>query len=301
MSRAEPDWALYRTFLAAVGTGSLSGAARRIGSTQPTVGRQIEALEAALGVKLFLRSKRGLIPTQTALDLVPHARRMAAAAASIARAASAEAGEIAGTVRVTVGAQLGIEVLPAILADFARAHPSVDLELAISSQAEDLLQHEADIAIRTARPEQDPLIARRLGKLAIGLFAHKSYARAHGLPRSIPELSEHRLIGFDREKILPASFGELAGKLSQEHFAYRSDNMIAQVAMLRAGLGIGACHRSLARRDAELLPVLPGEVCFHREMWILVHPDQRKTRRIHLLFEHLSRGLKDYIGDTQPG
>src|SRR5215813_12649037 len=152
MTVSEPDWSLYRTFLAVVREGSFSAAARSVGSTQPTIGRQIEALEDRLKSKLFTRSQRGLTPTVAALDLVPHAEAMAAAAAALNRASSGERTEERGTVRVTAAEFVGTEVLPAILSAFSRSHPQVVLELSLSNRNEDLLQRDADIAVRMARP-----------------------------------------------------------------------------------------------------------------------------------------------------
>lgn len=295
MGDEEPDWNLYRTFIAVARKGTFSGAARTLGSTQPTIGRQIEALENALGVKLFTRSQRGLLPTDAARRLLPLAETMAASAEALRRESSGEANEDAGTVRLTAGAQFGIEILPPILADFARDHPGIELELSISSDAEDILHRDADIAVRMSRPRQGTLVARRLGKVRIGLFAHRSYVDRYGLPGTISDMSSHRLIGFDRNIDLLATFGGVAATMRREDFAFRTDNVIAQLALLKAGLGIGACHVNLARRNPDLVPVLAGEIAFEREVWLVVHPDLRETRRIRLLFDHLARGLKDYL------
>src|SRR5271154_908245 len=110
----EPDWSHYRAFLAVLRDGTLSGAARELGLTQPTLGRQIAELERQLGTALFVRSPRGLVPTDAARDIAPHAEAMAAAAGSMMRAASGGAGDAAGVVRITASEIIGAEVLPAL-------------------------------------------------------------------------------------------------------------------------------------------------------------------------------------------
>jgi DNA-binding transcriptional LysR family regulator len=199
MTNLEPDWSLYRTFLAVVRAGNFTSAARALGSTQPTVGRQIETLERILGAKLFARSPRGPLPTSAALRLVPHAELMATAAAALGRASSGEVEEDIGIIRLTAGELVGVEILPPILAEFALAHPQIELELSLSNRNEDLLQRDADIAIRMMKPTQKALIARRIGSVALGLYAHRRYVEARGLPTTPTELERHRLIGFDRE------------------------------------------------------------------------------------------------------
>src|SRR5579863_6800546 len=175
MIKGDPPWDALRSFGEVMRDGSLSGAARRLGLSQPTIGRHIDALEAALGVALFARSPRGLSATQAALDLAPHVAAMTVAAQAAQRAASGDAALEHGVVRVTASHVIGCEVLPPILAGFSAAHPGVTLELALNDRNEDLARREADIAVRMVRPTQSALVARRLGRTMIGLFAHRDY------------------------------------------------------------------------------------------------------------------------------
>src|SRR3569833_469629 len=145
MTAQPPDWHLFRAFLAVVREGSLSRAARVLGTTQPTMGRQVAALEVSLGVKLFTRSLDGLSPTDAGLRLIPSVEAMAAAAETARRSASGEVDEARGTVRITASEVIGGEVLPAILADFRAMHPHISIELALSNRNEDLLRGDADI------------------------------------------------------------------------------------------------------------------------------------------------------------
>ncbi len=295
MTRSEPSWDFYRTFLEVARDGSLSGAARRLGLTQPTAGRHIDGLERALGVKLFIRSQRGLQPTPIALELAPHAERMTSAQGALLRTASGEARQDHGTVRLTTSEFVGCEVAPDMLAEFCARHPGIVIELAVSNRAQDLLRRDADIAIRMMRPTQAALVARRIGAVRIGLFAHRKYVRTMGLPASIEELASHRLIGFDREDL---SFGSLTGGPSlpqREQFGFRSDSGLAQLAALRAGIGVGGCQLAIAAQDPDLVPVLPHEVMYKLEVWLAMHESSKAVRRVRLLFDYLADRLARYV------
>ena len=294
MTTTPPDWHLYRSFLAVFREGSLSGAARALGMTQPTIGRQVAALEAALGVSLFSRSQDGLAPTDAALLVVPSAEAMAAAADAARRAASAAADEERGTVRITASEVIGGAVLPAILARFHECHPRIVLELALTNRNEDLLRGDADIAVRMARPAQDALIAKRIGRVDIGLYAHRSYLKSHPAPRIRGDLGQHALIGFDRDPSYDRLLAQWGVQISRDDFAFRSDSDLAQLAALSAGLGIGVVQLGIARRDKNLVPVLPTEMMFSLEMWLAMHRDLRNSRRVRLVFDHLAEGLGSY-------
>ncbi|HEY1473980.1 MAG TPA: LysR family transcriptional regulator [Pseudolabrys sp.] len=295
MIKREPGWELYRTFLEVVRDGSLSGAARKLELTQPTVGRHIDALESSLGFALFTRSQRGLVATQAALELVPHAQTMSAASAALCRAASGETTADRGTVRVTASEIIGCEVLPAILAGYRHQYPEIAIELALTNRNEDLLRRDADIAVRMVRPTQKALLARCIGKSPIGFYAHQSYVRKFGVPKSIAELKKHSIIGFDRDDQAFRSAGALAQMITRDTFGFRCDSDPAKLAALRAGVGIGGCQRNIARRTPELVPVLAKELRFELEVWVVMHEGLKSTRRVRLLFDWIASGLAAYL------
>jgi DNA-binding transcriptional LysR family regulator len=293
MAAAAPGWELYRTFLAVIREGSLSGAARALDLTQPTVGRHIDALEEALGLALFTRSQAGLDATEAALSLIPYAEAMASAAAALERAASGQAEDDRGAVRITASEMVGTEVLPSGLAAFRRAHPRVVMEVVLSNRADDLLRREADIAVRMVRPTQSALLARKVGVIHLGLHAHPRYAQVHGLPRTIKELSAHPLIGFDKAPTV-RRLDKLGFTVTRDLFAYRCDSDYGQYAAIRAAVGLGVCQVPLARRDG-LLPVLAEEVGFDLDVWVVMHKDLKATRRMRLMFDHLVAYLGEYV------
>ena len=284
------SWDHYRTLLAVLDEGSLSGAARALGLTQPTVGRHIEAIETELGIPLFSRSVGGLAPTEAGLALRPHAEAMADAAAAIVRTASGEVDAVRGAVRIAAADIVGVEVLPPILTGLHDAHPELVLELTLSNRQEDLLRREADIAVRMVRPTQGALLTKRVGSVRLGLYAHRRYLAAHGPAEQIA-------IGFDRDlrNVRALKNGRTSVPLDREAFAFRSDNDLAQLAALRAGFGVGVCHAPIARRDPDLVPVLEDAFRYELEIWVAMHEDLKTSRRMRLTFDWLIDGLEDYV------
>jgi DNA-binding transcriptional LysR family regulator len=295
MTAEPPDWHLFRTFLAVVREGSLSSAARVLGTTQPTMGRQVAALEASLGVKLFTRSLDGLAPTDAAIRLIPSAEAMAAAADAALRSASGEVEEESGTVRITASEVIGGEVLPPILAEFRSLKRRISVELALSNRNEDLLRGDADIAVRMVRPTQEALVAKRIGRIDIGLYGHRRYLKGRAIPRQLEDLRQHALIGYDRNQAYARLLGRIGVPFTRDLFAFRSDSDLAQLAALRAGFGIGASQLGIARREKHLVPVLHSLLMIPMEVWLVMHRDLRGSRRIRLLFDHLATRLSDYV------
>jgi DNA-binding transcriptional LysR family regulator len=290
----EPDWSHYRALGAVLSEGSLSAAARALGVTQPTVGRQIAELERSLGVALFTRSPQGLRPTDTARDLRPHAEAMAAAAGALTRAASGGASEARGVVRVTASEIVGAEVLPAILADLLRTQPGVTVEQVLSNRAEDLLRGEADIAIRMVQPAQEALVARRIGDVELGLYAHRRYLEGRSIPAGVADMAGHVIVGFDQGTPF---LRDLLTRLpvTREQFRYRADSDLAQLAAVRAGVGMGFIQHPIARRDPDLVRLLAGQLEFSLPIWVAMHEDLRASRRMRLTFDALAEGLAAYL------
>lgn len=287
----EPDWDIYRTFLAVIRTGSLSAAARQLGLTQPTVTRHVDALEAAIGTELFLRSQRGLIPTEMALDLQPYAETLAATAAALLRTASGHAGQVGGSVRISASEVVGIEHLPPILARLRQRHPALVVQLVLSNALDDLLRRDADIAVRMVEPTQQALVARRLPPIVLGLHAHQAYLERRGTPASLQDLGAYDLIGFDRETPAIRALIQHLPAFDRSAFALRADSDLAQLAAIRAGFGIGMCQVPVARRDPLLVRVLADQVAVELGLWIVMHEDLRTSARCRAVFDALVDGL----------
>lgn len=288
-------WELYRTFLAVLEEGSLSAAARALALTQPTVGRHVAALEKALAVPLFVRSQTGLLPTDAALALRGHAQSMASIAASLQRAAGRHGEAVQGTVRIAASEVIGAEVLPPVLAGLRRAHPQLRLELVLSNRVQDLLHREADVAVRMTRPQQDLLVARRIGEVTLGLYAHRDYLARHGTPQGLDELVQHALVGFDAETPFLRAARAALPLWRREAFALRADSDLAQLALIRAGCGIGFFQMPLARRTPSLVPVLPQQVRLGLETWITMHQDLRGSAACSAVFAALADAMTAHV------
>lgn len=290
------EWELYRSFLGVLRTGSLSGAARLLGVAQPTVGRHIAALEAALGLVLFTRSQTGLLASDAALALRPYAEAMQSTAAALERAAASFGDGVRGVVRVTASEVIGVEVLPPILQRLRERHPALKVELALSNEMQDLLQREADIAVRMAAPHQEQLVARRIGAIELGLHASPAYLERHGSPASLDDLARHTVIGPDTmSPFVRQALARLPG-IGRELFALRTDSDLAQLALIRAGAGIGICQAPLARRTPSLVRLLPDALALPLDTWVAMHEDLRGSPRCKAVFDALVEGLLAYVG-----
>lgn len=285
------SWELYRSFLGVLREGSLSGAARALGVAQPTIGRHIAELEGALGLPLFTRSQTGLLPTEAARALRSHAEAMDSTAASFRRAAESHGDGVRGTVRISASDVMGAEVLPPILASLRLQHPQLTIELVLTNRVQDLLRREADIAVRMTQPKQDVLVACRVADAAIGLHAHKDYLARHSTPKKPEDLAQHTLIGFDEETaFIRAASSKMPG-WTRSAFGLRTDSDLAQLALIRAGCGIGACQVAIAKRDDSLVRVLPRHMELKLETWITMHEDLRGSARCKVTFDALVAAL----------
>lgn len=295
MAVNEPDWALWRSFAAVVADGSLSAAARRIGYSQPTLGRHIEALEQQLGVTLFDRTLQGLKPTETALRLY---QSVSAAEEKLAEAtliAEGSTGEIEGTVRITASTVVAHYILPAILRPIRQEFPAIALELVPSDSVENLLLRESDIAVRMFRPTQLELIAKKIGELPIVATAHQSYLGARGTPQRPDDLFKHDLIGFDRSDLLISIAKGLGFDLKRQNFVLRTDSQTAMWEMLKAGLGVGFAQLGLVRDTHGMRELLPTVAVPNLEMWLTTHRELFLSPRIRAIYDRLAAALSAYV------
>lgn len=291
----EPDWSLFRSFLAVLREGSLSAAARALALTQPTIARHIEALERSVGFELFIRSQRGLSPTEAALELKPYAEQLASTAGAMMRAASGRGRTIGGSVRISASEIVGAEVLPPVLTQLRQRHPSLEFELVLSNVVDNLLRRDADIAVRMVEPQHKSLIAKRIGLVTLGMHAHKRYLANAGRPRMLDDLKSHSLIGFDRETPEIRAMRQRVKGLEDVRFAFRADSDIAQLMAIRAGFGIGICQVELAKHDANLERVLSSAFGLKLGMWVVMHEDMRSVPRCRATFDGLVAGLKAHV------
>lgn len=216
-------------------------------------------------------------------------------AAALERSASSQGDEVRGVVRVSASEVVGVEVLPPIITRLRQQHPQLKVELVLTNRLSDLLQLEADIAVRMVRPSQEQLLAQRIGLIEVGLHARDDYLHQHGTPQELKDLTDHAVIGYDREN---AFIRSLAVKgFERGTFALSSDSDLAQLALIRAGAGIGGCQVKLAQQDTRLRRVLPEAFALKLDTWVTMHEDLRNSPRCRATFDALVAGLQRYVQD----
>ncbi len=285
------DWGLVPTFLAALECGSLLGAAKRLGVSQPTAGRQIAELESQLGKALFERTGRGLRPTDLALELADSARAMQAAALGLSERLLDGQGQLSGTVRLTASQPVACYLLPGVLTSLRQAYPAIQIELEVSNQVSNLLQREADIALRMVQPAQSSLVARRIADVSLSACASLAYLQRRGRPQQPADLLQHELIGYDQHDDLLRGFAALGHPVQRERFDLRTDDLIAMWQAVRAGLGVGFMADYVIATDPSVVRVLPMLALPRLPMWLAVHREIRNSARIRAVFDFLAQAL----------
>ena len=285
------DWSLVRSFLAVLEKGSLLAASRDLQLSQPTIGRHVAELESQLGLVLFDRNGRGLLPTEAAYHLADSARIMQSGADQLARNVMGADLGASGTVRITASQPVSCYVLPPLLAQMRLSLPDVQVELVASNEVSNLLRREADIAVRMVQPEQASIIARRVGKVTLRACAHQDYLRRRGVPRQPNDLLAHDLIGGDRNDDTLKGFAAQGLVVGREQFAFRADDLIVVWQAVRAGLGVGFVSEHLIRSDPAVIPVLPKLKIQPLPVWLAVHKEIRTSKRIRAVYDFLADAL----------
>jgi len=285
------DWNQARAFLATAEEGSLSAAARALGQTQPTLGRQVAALEQHLGVTLFERVGRSLALTQSGLELLDHFRAMGDAAGRVSLAASGQSQAIEGQVSITATTVMATYHLPAMLKRIREIAPGIEIEIVASSDVRDLTRREADIAIRHVRPEQPDLIAKLVGETSAHLYASTEYLETYGRPATGSDLSDADFIGYEHpERLLPV-LNPLGLTLTRRNFKIVTASGTVILELVKQGLGISVMPKELAALNPGLEPVLPELEPIPIPIWLVTHRELHTSRRIRLVFDLLAEAF----------
>lgn len=294
------DWNRARAFLVTAEEGSLSAAARALGMTQPTLGRQVSALEEELGVALFERVGRGLELTPSGLDLMEHVRTMGEAANRVSLAAMGQSQSIEGTVRITATEVASAFVLPPIIAKLRLAEPGIHVELVASDSVRDLRRREADIAVRSGRPSDPTLIARKLMDGQARLYAAESYLARIGHPRSSEELSGAEFLGTEDNRLFLEWLNGLGLNLTARNFPILCGNHLVQWELVKQGAGIGAMVTFIGDAEPRVRLAAPWLAPFAFEVWLVSHRELRTSRRVRLVFDWLTEELRRYWRESEP-
>lgn len=292
MNSSDPlDWSLIRSLLAVAEAGSLSAAARDLGLSQPTLGRQVQAAEAALGVAIFRRHPRGLELTEAGAALLEPAREMKVAAAKLSLLAAGRETRLSGTVRISASMVTAHYSLPPILARLRADEPEIEIELHASDASDNLLWREADIAVRMYRPDQPDLIARHLGNSRLGVFAAQGYLDRRGVPKTVEDMMRHDWVGLDRADLMLVGFRQLGQPVDRHFFRTRCDDQAANWALVRAGAGLGITQVAVARAAPGMVQVVPDLPLPALPVWLTAAEALRHTPRLRRVWDALAEGL----------
>ncbi|SFE22041.1 LysR family transcriptional regulator [Roseivivax sediminis] len=285
------DWNQVRAFLATLEEGSLSAAARALKLTQPTLGRQVAALEAQLGVTLFDRVGRGLVPTEAGAALAEHVRDMGAAAERLSLAAAGQAQSAQGLVRITASQMYSAYLLPGPVAAIRAAHPGIGIEIVATDDLSDLRRREADIAVRNARPEDEDLIARRLRDDSGSLYATPGYLRRFAGATGPGDFGGAQFLGLSDNDRYARFLRQLGFPIEESSFAVTSESHLVHWAMTLAGLGIGAAPVAVGDAAPQVQRILPGLDPIAFPIWLVAPQELRTSRRVRLVFDLLADAI----------
>lgn len=285
------DWTHLQSFVAIAEHRSLSGAARALGGSQPTMGRHIASLEKLLNIRLFDRTADGLDLTPTGLDLLEHARQMGDAAGRFSLVAEGRSQAVAGTIRIAASEIVATYILPDILTKLRREEPEIAIELVASDRTENLLQREADIAVRMYRPTQADVYTRKIGELELGMYAAHSYLESHGPTEEMGDITGHNFIGYDRSDLIIQGFKTAGLEVDRDFFPFRCDNQVVCWRMAVAGFGIGLNQRCIGDNEGRVERVFSSVPMPSLPVWLTAHAELKTSRRVRLVFDFLAHEM----------
>lgn len=285
------DWNRARAFLVTAEEGSLSAASRALTIAQPTLGRQIKALEEELGVVLFERSGRGLDITPSGKELLEHARNMGDAANKLSLVSSSKSESLEGNVAITATEMMAVFILPPLIQKLRKLEPGICIELISSNQASDLIRREADIAIRNFRPTQPDLIAKKVKDLNYHLYATPEYLTSIGNPKTAKALSQAEFIGFNRASHLIEILNDKGFTISDRNFSVKSESSSSNWALVKQGLGLGGMQEDIGDADPLVERALPNFSLPQTELWLVAHRELKVNKRIRMVFDFLASEL----------
>ncbi|MEM9570041.1 MAG: LysR family transcriptional regulator [Pseudomonadota bacterium] len=288
------DWNQVRAFLATAEEGSLSAAARALGQTQPTLSRQVAALEEDLGVTLFERAGRAMALTSAGLELLEHVKVMAEAANRISLSASGQSQVIEGRVAITATENVASRQLPRIVKKIHAVAPNIQIDILPSNEVQDLTRREADISIRHARPEQADLIAKLLFETKAHLYASQDYLKKIGPVTRVEDLEKATFIGLDRNAELIDFLAEYGLRLSPDQFRFNSPSGTVLHELVGLGLGVSILVEDIESQSDTIVPILPDIVSIPIPVWLVTHRELHTSKRIRVVYDILAEELPKF-------
>lgn len=271
--------------------GSLSAAARALGMAQPTLGRQVDALEQELGIVLFERAGRGLILTPSGIELLEHVRAMGDAANKVSLTAMGQSQSIDGSVCIAASETYATHILPPIIAKLRTLEPGITIEIVASNSPSDLRRREADIAIRNFRPSEPDLIAKKIRDVPGRLYATPEYIEKIGNPSLPYDLRNAEFINIDNTGALIKGLQGMGINVSEQNFPVLTESYTVMWALVKQGVGIGILDGNIGDAEPLVKRVLPTMEPLMFPIWLVAHRELNTSRRIRRVFDFMATEL----------
>lgn len=285
------DWSKVRSFLVAAEEGSFSAAARALNIAQPTLGRQIEALEQDLNVTLFERDGRGIVLTPSGVELLRYARQMGDAAGAFSLAAHGQSSAIEGRVSIAAAEMFAATQLPPIIAELRLAEPKLEIEVVVSNHVSDLHRREADIALRFFRPTEPDLYARKLTDVQAQIYASEAYLDRFDPPLTLDDINRAEFISLDPENMVMHGLNAHGMKLTDANFPLQVDSYVVMWNLVKHGVGISVMDTSVGDDEPGVRRVLPDFPSLNFSLWLVAHRELKTNRRVRRVFDVLVEKL----------
>lgn len=287
----QPDWNHIRAFLATAESGSLSAAARDLGLTQPTLSRQVAALEEELGVMLFERIGRTLELTTAGVEMLEHTKEMGLAANRVSLVAQGQSQAIEGEIRITASDVFSVYLLPEVLKELRVVAPDLTIDIVAVNDVRDIMRREADIAIRHVRPDQPDLIARLVAEPKAYFYASESFVEANGTPKDLADLANFEFISFGDKQEVIDYLKPMGIHLSDQNIRIGSSNGLVAWQLCVEGFGVSLMSEHVAKAHPNLVRLLPDVDPIVFPTWLVTHRELHTSRRIRLVYDMLAEFL----------
>ncbi|MFK7831007.1 MAG: LysR family transcriptional regulator [Congregibacter sp.] len=299
---APADWSDMAIFLAVLDAGSLIAAAELLNLSQPTVGRRLSALEERIGVQLFARAGRRMVPTEVAHRIEESARKMSREMHAIQRGIAGASKGLHGQVTISANEGTGTEWLIPVIASLQRKYPDILIELKIEARAANLVQREADIALRMGRPTQLDLITRKLATVGFGFYASDDWLARNGPVSEIRDLSGLAWV----RGAFAKGHKDALGSFFEEHqlepnIAVSTNSPAAQLIAVREGMGVGVISHRWASRIPGLQRLIPDFDATTIDLWLVTHEDLRYSARIRAVADHIADAARTDAANFERG
>jgi DNA-binding transcriptional LysR family regulator len=285
-------WDDLQAALAIARNGNLAAAAHALGVNHSTMFRRLNALEEAIGSKLFERLPTGYRATDSGRRLIETAERMETEALALDRDLTGRDTRLSGQLRITCSETLGFKILTREIARFRTQHPGITVDLSVENKTIDLSRREADVALRAMRPREGDLFGRKLADIRWGVFASADYAKTHGLPKRADDLARHAVIGWSESAPQTRAAAWLLKHVPPSAMNFRSSTLLNQYIAAIDGLGVALLPIYLPAGDENLIRAFGPLKDLVTEMWIVTHRSLKDTARVRAFMESVGDGVR---------